>query len=77
MILVISLSIHWAARTGRKEALQNPSPLEKKALKEPENPSIIRRVARRLLSWFKRGLRLLLYKAQCLAPLPMLYERPT
>jgi hypothetical protein len=77
LILIISLSTHWAARAGRKEALQNPSPLEKKAQQEPENDSVIRRAARRMLSWFKRGLRLLQYKAQCLAPLPMLYERPT
>jgi len=77
LILILSLGIHWAARAGRFDALQNPSPLEKKAQQEPENDSVIRRAARRLLSWFKRGLRLLQYKAQCLAPLPVFYERPT
>ncbi|EDN65164.1 hypothetical protein BGP_6262 [Beggiatoa sp. PS] len=77
LILIISLAIHWAARAGRFDALQNPSPLEKKAQQEPKNDSVIRRAARRMLSWFKRGLRLLQYKAQCLASLPTLYERPT
>ncbi len=77
LLLILSLAIHWAARAGRNEALKNPSSLELKAQKNPDNDSILRRAARRTLSWFKRGLRLLRYQAQCLAPLPMLYKRTT
>ncbi len=77
LILILSLAIHWAARTGRQDALKNPLPIEKKAQQNPDNDSIVRRAVRQALSWFKRGLRLLRYKAQCLLPLPMLYERAT
>ncbi|OAD22751.1 transposase IS4 family protein [Candidatus Thiomargarita nelsonii] len=77
LILIISLAIHWAARTGRMDSLENPLPLERAAQQNPDNDSIFRRAARRVISWFKRGIRLLLYKAQCLEPLPMLYDRTT
>ena len=48
LILYRCLGIHWAAHAGRFDALQNPSPLEKKAQQEPENYSAVRRAARRL-----------------------------
>lgn len=78
LLLIMSLALHWAARSGRWDALTCPSPDEEKS-RQPsdDNVPVVRRVARQRLSWFKRGLRLLRYLAQCLKPLPPLYPRPT
>ena len=78
LLLIMSLALHWAARSGRWNAHNRPSPDEEKSRQTHENNApVVRRVARQRLSWFKRGLRLLRYLAQCLKPLPPLYPRTT
>jgi hypothetical protein len=77
LILILSLALHWAARSGRDDALKHPLPVEKKAQSTlDDTATVVRRAARSQLSWFKRGLRLLRYLAQRLMPLPHFYECP-
>ena len=77
LILILSLARHWAARSGRDDALKHPLPVEKKAQSTLDDIApVVRRAARSQLSWFKRGLRLLRYLAQRLMPLPHFYECP-
>ena len=78
LLLIMSVALHWAARTGCWDAQTRPCVDEKKSRQTADdNAPVVRRVARQRLSWFKRGLRLLRYFAQRLMPLPPLYPRPT
>ncbi len=54
----MALAMYWGVRVGRDEAFQHPTPLEKKL--KPRLTRIIRsfrKLYRRLVSWFTRGLR--------------------
>ncbi|BAP54393.1 hypothetical protein THII_0096 [Thioploca ingrica] len=59
-VLILVLSRYWCVQSGRDDAAQNPTPLEKKAphQTDPEH-WIFRKLRRGLGSWFKRGLRLI------------------
>jgi len=71
LILIMTLAMYWCVRVGRHDALYNPTSLEKKAQSQtdPHHWSV-KKVWRSLLSWFKRGLRLLRRLLQTDQPLP-------
>jgi len=71
LILIMTLAMYWCVHVGRHDALYNPTPLEKKAQAQT-NPHqwSVNKVWRSLLSWFKRGLRLLQRRLQTDQPLP-------
>jgi hypothetical protein len=71
LILIMTLAMYGCVHVGRHDALYNPTPLEKKAQAQT-NPHhwSVNKVWRSLLSWFKRGLRLLQRRLQTDQPLP-------
>jgi len=71
LILIMTLAMYWCVQVGRHEALYHPTPLEKKAQAQTDpNHWSVKKVWRSLLSWFKRGLRLLQRRLQTDQPLP-------
>jgi hypothetical protein len=71
LILIMTLAMYWCVRVGHHDALYNPTPLEKKAQAQTDpNHWSVKKVWRSLLSWFKRGLRLLRRRLQTDQPLP-------
>jgi hypothetical protein len=71
LILIMTLAMYWCVRVGRHDALYNPTPLEQKAQAQTDpNHWSVKKVWRSLLSWFKRGLRLLRRRLQTDQPLP-------
>jgi hypothetical protein len=58
LMLIMALAMYGCVRVGRHEAFQHPTPLEKKtqAQTDPDHWSF-RKLYRRLVSWFTRGLR--------------------
>jgi hypothetical protein len=71
LILIMTLAMYWCVRVGRHDALYHPTPLEKKAQAQTDpNHWSVKKVWRSLLSWFKRGLRLLQRRLQTDQPLP-------
>jgi hypothetical protein len=71
LLLIMALAMHWCVAAGQHDALTNPSTTEKKA-QQQTNPDhwAVRKVYRSMLSWFKRGLPLLLRRAENHLPLP-------
>ena len=71
LILIMTLAMYWCVQVGRHEALYHHTPLEKKAHAQTDpNHWSVKKVWRSLLSWFKRGLRLLQRRLQTDQPLP-------
>ena len=71
LILIMTLAMYWCVHVGRHDAIYNPTPLEKKAQAQTDpNHWSVKKVWRSLLSWFKRGLRLLKRRLQTDQPLP-------
>lgn len=71
LVLILSLAMHWCTDTGRRDALESPTPLEQKAAEQTDPDHwIFRKLARSCLSWFQRGLRKLLRLAELGRPLP-------
>ena len=71
LILIMTLAMYWCVQVGRHDAIYNPTPLEKKAQAQTDpNHWSVKKVWRSLLSWFKRGLRLLKRRLQTDQPLP-------
>jgi hypothetical protein len=60
LILIMALAMYWCVHTGRDDALNRPTPLEKKtqAQTDPDHWSF-KKLQRSLVSWFTRGLRYL------------------
>lgn len=75
LLLIMALALHWCVRVGQEETRDHPTPLEKKA-QEQTDPDhwTFKKLARSALSWFKRGLRLLLRRLQMQQPLPSFYR---
>ena len=75
LLLIRALALHWCARAGQEDARHHPTPLEKKP-QEQTDPDhwTFKKLARSALSWFKRGLRLLLKRLQMQQPLPSFYH---
>lgn len=74
LILIMTLAMYGCVRVGRHDALYNPTPLEKKAQAQTDpNHWSVKKVWRSLLSWFKRGLRLLRRRLQTDQPLPAFF----
>lgn len=71
LVLILTLAMYWCVETGCRDALESPTPLEKKAAEQtdPDHWSF-RKLARSCLSWFQRGLRKLLRLAEIGRPLP-------
>ncbi len=60
LILIMTLAMYWCVQVGRHDEIYHPTPLEKKAQAQTDsNHWSVKKVWRSLLSWFKRGLRLL------------------
>ena len=71
LVLIMTLTMYWCVHVGRHDALYNPTPLEQKAQAQTDpNHWSVKKVWRSLLSWFKRGLRLLQRQLQTDQPLP-------
>jgi hypothetical protein len=71
LVLILSLAMHWCTDTGRRDAVESPTPLEQQAAEQTDpNHWIFRKLARSCLSWFQRGLRKLLRFAELGRPLP-------
>lgn len=71
LILIMSLAMYRCVSTGFTDALNNPRPIEKKADEHAGTEHwSIRKVYRSALSWFQRGLRILITCSQNLQPLP-------
>lgn len=75
LLLIMALAMHWCVRAGQEDARHHPTPLEKKT-QEQTDPDhwTFKKLARSALSWFKRGLRLLLRRLQMQQPLPSFYH---
>ena len=78
LLLIMALAMHWCVRAGQEEARHHPTPLEKKA-QEQTDPHhwTFKKLGRSMLSWFKRGLRLLRRRLQTQQPLPSFYHACT
>ena len=78
LLLIMALAMHWCVRAGQEEAHHHPTPLEKKA-QEQTDPHhwTFKKLGRSMLSWFKRGLRLLRRRLQTQQPLPSFYHACT
>lgn len=75
LILIMALAMYWCVRTGRKDAGQNPTTAEQKAARQCDpNHWSCKQLYRSLLSWFTRGLRLLLRRAQNDGPIPAFFR---
>lgn len=75
LILIMALAMYWCVRTGRKDAEQTPTDTEKRAAEQPlPNHWSARQLYRSMLSWFTRGLRLLLRRAQNDGLIPAFYS---
>jgi hypothetical protein len=75
LLLIMALALHWCVRVGQEEARDDPTPLGKKAQEQTDpNHWTFKKLARSALSWFKRGLRLLLRRLQMQQPLPFFYR---
>lgn len=71
LILIMSLAMYWCVSTGMEDALNNSTPVEKKAEEHAGTDHwSIRKVYRSALSWFQRGLRILITYSQSSHPLP-------
>ncbi len=71
LLLIMALAMHWCVAVGQHDALTNPTSTEKKAQQQTDPQHwAVRKAYRSMLSWFKRGLRLLLRRAQNHRPLP-------
>jgi hypothetical protein len=71
LLLIRTRARYGCGSVGRHEALYNPTPLDKKAQAQTApHPGSVNKVWRSLLSWFKRGLRLLQRRLQTDQPLP-------
>ncbi len=65
MMLIMALAMYWCGTKGHDLAFNNPTPTEKKACENAEvDHWSIRKAYRSALSWFQRGLRLLISRAQ-------------
>lgn len=75
LMLIMALAMYWCVRTGQDDAANNPTPTEQKA-SERSDPGhwSVKQAYRGMLSWFKRGLRLLLRRAQNNAPIPAFFS---
>jgi len=74
LLLIMALAMSWCVSTGRHDAVHRPTPAEKKARQQTDpNHWSVRKAYRSMLSWFKRGLRLLLRCAQTSLPVPMFF----
>jgi hypothetical protein len=71
LVLIMALAMYWCVHAGRDDALNHPTPLEKKvrAQHDPEHWSF-KKLYRSLVSWFTRGLRCLERCLQNDLPLP-------
>ena len=75
LMLIMALAMHWCVRAGRDDATNNPTPTEQKAREQSDpNHWAVKQAYRGMLSWFKRGLRLLLLRAQNDAPIPAFFS---
>lgn len=74
LMLIMALAMVWCVRAGRDDAENNPTTGEKhaRAQRDPDHWSL-RQIYRGMLSWFTRGLRLLLRRAQNDAPIPAFF----
>src|SRR3954452_15434440 len=68
LLLVMALALHWAVSAGMWDAAVHPAPRRKKPVEARP-----RKLARRLTSLFKRGLRRIRRLFQFLAPIPPLW----
>jgi len=74
MILIMAVAMYWCVQAGQDDARCNPTATEKKAREQPDpNHWSVRKAYRSALSWFKRGLRLLLRRAASALPLPKFF----
>jgi hypothetical protein len=71
LVLIMALAMYWCVHIGRHDAAAHPSSLEKKT-REQTDPDhwTHRKLYRSMLSWFKRGLRLVMRYLQHDLPLP-------
>lgn len=75
LLLIMALALHWCVRVGQEDACDHPTPLEQKTQDQPDpNHWSFQKLARSALSWFKRGLRVLLRRLQMYQPLPPFYR---
>ena len=71
LILIMSLAMYWCVATGYEDAQNNSTPVEKKAEEHAGTDHwSIRKVYRSALSWFQRGLRILIMCSQNAQDLP-------
>jgi hypothetical protein len=75
LMLIMALAMYWCVRTGRDDATYHPTTAEKNALeqRDPDHWSL-KQAYRSMLSWFTRGLRLLLRRAQNNALIPVFFS---
>lgn len=79
MLLIMALAMYWCVSFGHDEAMNNPTPTEKKASENAETNEehwSIRKAYRFALPWFQRGLRLLISRVQNSKPLPKFAMAP-
>ena len=75
LILIMALAMYWCVQSGQEDARCNPTATEKKAREQTDpNHWSVRKAYRSALSWFKRGVRLLLRRAVSALPLPKFFQ---
>ena len=75
LLLIMALALHWCVRGWARGCPRSPDPVGKKtqAQTDPDHWTF-KKLARSALSWFKRGLRVLLRRLQLQQPLPPFYR---
>jgi len=74
LVLIMALAMYWCVGAGRDDAMNRPTPLEKKtqAQSDPDHWSF-KKLYRSMVSWFTRGLRRLKRCLQNNLPLPSFF----
>jgi hypothetical protein len=71
LILIMALAMYWCVSVGYEDALNNLTTVEKKSREHAgTNHWAVRKAYRSALSWFQRGLRILISCAQNSQPVP-------
>jgi hypothetical protein len=71
LVLIMALAMYWCVHIGRHNVLLHPTSLEKKTRQQTDPDHWThRKLYRSMLSWFKRGLRLVMRYLQLDLPLP-------